>query len=250
MMKTVIQMARSAGVSARTLHYYDEIGLLNPDSFGRNGYRYYGDRSVLRLQQILFYRELGLPLDQIRTVLDQPDFDPLMALEKHRTELIGRKDRLNTLIKTIDQTIRHLKGEVNLGDDDYFTGFSEEQQREYSQEARQLYGTEIVDESERRWSSYSAAEKETIFKRGKEITLAIRDAMPAGYDSPVVQEKIDQWRKYIDVFYDCTLEIFRGLGQMYNNDPRFKAFYAKIDPALPAFLEKAMLYYCDQREKA
>ncbi|HEX7975780.1 MAG TPA: MerR family transcriptional regulator [Anaerolineales bacterium] len=95
---TVKQLSGLAGVSARTLHYYDEIGLLHPEQVGQNGYRYYGEGSLLRLQQILFYKELDLSLQEIREILDQPDFDLVRALESHRTALQRRQRRLDRLI--------------------------------------------------------------------------------------------------------------------------------------------------------
>ena len=111
---TVNQLARLAGVSRRTLHHYDAIGLLSPAAVGENGYRYYDKESALLLQQILFYRQLGFSLEQIKAPLHRPDFDQLSALEGHRRDLDRQVDRLNQLIHTVEQTIRHLKGEIDM----------------------------------------------------------------------------------------------------------------------------------------
>ena len=121
---TVKQLSRLAGVSVRTLHYYDEIGLLRPSRVGENGYRFYADLAVLRLQQILFYKELGLSLDEIGQVLEQPEFDVLRALEAHREALRQRLGRLRRLMETLDRTIAHLKGEKIMQTQDLFAGFS------------------------------------------------------------------------------------------------------------------------------
>ena len=130
-MYTVKQLSTLAGVTPRTLHHYDQINLLKPESVGENGYRYYGEKSVLRLQQILFYRELGFSLESIRDVLGKPEFQILDALEDHRESLQGRMRRLERLIQTVDKTIHHLKGEDFMSAKGLFEGFSEEQQEEY-----------------------------------------------------------------------------------------------------------------------
>ena len=132
---TVKQLAKLAGVTPRTLHYYDEIGLLHPATYGENGYRYYGDDALLRLQQILFFRELDFSLEQIKTIIDRPDFDLLHALESHRRGLQDRVSRLNCLIDTVDNTIKHIRGEIQMSEKDLYSGFDEEKQRQYAAEA-------------------------------------------------------------------------------------------------------------------
>jgi len=238
-------MAKMAGVTNRTLHYYDEIGLLRPASHGENGYRYYADDAVLRLQQILFYRELDFSLDQIKAILNRPDFDLLHALEGHRRALQERLERTNRLIDTVDKTILHFQGKIKMKDQDFYSGFDEEKQKEYEKQARERWGDANVDESAKRWSSYSREKKNAVLAEGREITLNIVANMEKGHDSPEVQHWIERWHQSInDNFYDCSLEIFEGLGKMYNEDPEFRAFYEKIHPGLAAFMEKAMTHYC------
>ena len=113
-MFTVKQLSRLAGVTPRTLHHYDAIGLLKPSAVGENGYRYYADESLLRLQQILFYRELDLPLEQIKQIMGRRDFDLLTALAGHRTELGKRIERLQRPVQTVDSTLEHLKGKKDM----------------------------------------------------------------------------------------------------------------------------------------
>jgi DNA-binding transcriptional MerR regulator len=127
---TVKQLASLAGVTNRTLHYYDHIGLLQPGAHGYNGYRYYGDEALLRLQQILFYRELGFSLEQIKGILEDPNFDLLQALQAHRLALLERIQQSNRLIETVDRTIKHIKGEIIMSKKDFYSGFDEEKQKE------------------------------------------------------------------------------------------------------------------------
>src|SRR5690348_1905115 len=133
-MYAVKQLSDLAGVSVRTLHYYDEIGLLKPSSVSENGYRSYDDLAVLRLQQILFYREMGLGLLQIRDIIDSPEFDLVASLRSHRAELQTRIERLQALMITVDSTIMHLVGEIDMSKKQLFAGFSEEKQKQYEQE--------------------------------------------------------------------------------------------------------------------
>ena len=138
-MYTVKQLSKLAGVTPRTLHHYDEIGLLKPSRVGENGYRYYGEESLLRLQQILFYRELGLPLEDIKKLMGRRDFDVVGALYGHKEALKNQVTRLNRLIHTVDNTINHLKGNIIMSEKGFFEGFSEEQQEQYAAEAEKLY---------------------------------------------------------------------------------------------------------------
>src|SRR5512138_552953 len=127
-MFTVKQLSELAGVTPRTLHHYDAIGLLKPSRVGENGYRYYGEEALLRLQQILFFREMDLGLLQIKEIVDSPDFDLVTALRSHRHALQEKVGRLQGLINTVDSTIIHLVGEVDMSKKQLFAGFSEEKQ--------------------------------------------------------------------------------------------------------------------------
>ncbi|NLG99707.1 MAG: MerR family transcriptional regulator [Chloroflexi bacterium] len=242
-MYTVKRLAKMAGVTPRTLHYYDEIGLLRPEKTGENGYRYYGEESVLRLQQILFYRELDFSLEQIKSVIDRPDFDLLRALEAHKSALRERVERLNCLINTIDNTIKHLRGEIKMNDLEFYKGFDEEQQKRRAKEAQERWGETAV-ESQKRWEAMTPAEKNNVLAQMNEITIGIASNMDKGPTSPEVQQWIDRWYKHINAsFYDCSLEIFESLGHMYNEDPAFRETYEKVRPGMAAFMEQAMTYY-------
>lgn len=243
---SIRQLARLARVSVRTLHYYDQIGLLKPPRKEENDYRLYNSASVIRLQQILFYKELGFALKDIKSILDQPGFDYLSALENHKQVLLARIDQTHRLIETVEKTMKHLKGQISMSNNEYFTGFSEEQQAKYEKEATEKWGPEIVRESNKKWASLSRQEKEKFFSNGERITLALRDSLDENLSSPRVQALVKEWQEYINFFYDCTPQILLGLGRMYTEDSRFRAFYEKVDPRLPDFFYKAIQVYCRQ----
>ncbi|MBI4732249.1 MAG: MerR family transcriptional regulator [Chloroflexi bacterium] len=240
---TVKQLSSLSGVTPRTLHHYDQIGLLKPETVGANGYRYYGDDSILHLQQILFYRELGLPLEDIKQIMGRRDFDVLEALESHRRALGKQAERINRLIQTVDDTILHLKGQKTMSKKQLFEAFSEEQQEEYAREAEQMYDAVIVRASQKKWKSYTAAEKQRIGEESNAAYQAIVDAIPFGPDSPQAQAGVDLWRKHMDHFWTPTSEQLLGLAELYNTDPRFKANFDKIHPRLAEFMLEAVKVY-------
>jgi len=246
---SVKQLAAMAGVSPRTLHYYDEIGLLRPARDPANGYRQYDRPAVLRLQQILFLRELGLSLEEIREVLDRPDFELVAALEQHRQALRARQRRLARLLQTVERTIEHLKGHTDMDSHDLFAGFSEEQEKRYTAEAREMWGdNEAMQQSQRRWASYTAADKQRIMDEGKAIYRAIVAAMPTGPASDETQACLARWHEHMRYFYEPTTEMLRGLGDLYNDHPEFAANFARMHPDLASFMREAIKVYCQTLE--
>ncbi len=248
-MFTVTQLSKLAGVTPRTLHHYDAIGLLKPSRVGENGYRYYGEESLLRLQQILFYRELGIPLEEIKKIMGRRDFDVLGALRSHKEALQKQAARLNRLIRTVDNTIDHLKGNNAMSNKAYFEGFSEEEQEKYAAEAEQLYDPETVRESNRKWKTYSAAKKEAILTEGNAIYTDMIAAMPKGAGSREVQNIVERWRKHMDYFWTPKLDQLLPLANGYNDDPRFKANFDKLHPQLAEFFREAVKVYVANRKK-
>ncbi len=244
---SIKQLSDLAGVSVRTLHFYDQIGLLIPQRKRENNYRIYTHDSLLRLQQILFYRELDFSLEQISEMLARPDFEMLAALEEHRHAIHGRLNRLNTLLETIDATISNLKGQKTMTQTQYFKGFSEEKQAEYEKEAAEKWDPDLVHESNRRWKNLKQVEKDNLMDNGEKIILALKDAMPKGASSTEAQQAVEDWKKHISFFYDCSDEMLLGLGRMYLDDPRFKEFYDRIDPNLAEFKFEAIKVYCAAR---
>ena len=242
-MYTVKQLSTLAGVTPRTLHHYDQIDLLKPETVGENGYRYYGETSLLRLQQILFYRELGFSLDSVRKMLSRPEFQILDALEVHRVSLQGRMRRLERLIQTVDKTIQHLKGESNMSPKGLFAGFSEEQQEEYARQAEKKYDPKTVRESNRKWKSYSAEKKQAILDEGKQVYVDLVAAMPKGAASPEAQACVERWRKHMDYFWTPNLDQLLGLASMYGQSPEFKANFDAMHPDLAEFMREAVTVY-------
>jgi DNA-binding transcriptional MerR regulator len=241
---TVKQLAELANVSVRTLHYYDEIDLLHPSWVGENGYRYYADEAVLRLQQLLFFRELDFSLDAVKAILDRPDFDVVAALHAHRNALRAKVGRLETLINTIDSTILHMTGEVSMSQKHLFAGFSDEDEARYAREARELYGAQGVDESYQRWNSYTPQQKDDIKVEGGAIYQDLAVAMDTGHASPEVQAVIARWHQHLRHFYEPSKERLLGLGQLYVEHPEFARNFRQIHPDLPEFMREAIAHYC------
>jgi MerR family transcriptional regulator, thiopeptide resistance regulator len=248
-MFTVKQLSKLAGVTPRTLHHYDDIGLLKPSRIGENGYRYYGEESLLKLQQILFYRELDMPLEEIKRIMGRRDFDLLGALQSHREALQKKAARLNQLLVTVDNTIQHLKGEKLMSQKGLFEGFSEEEQEKYAQEAEQMYDPETVRESNRKWKSYSASEKEAILAEGKAIYFDLAAVMSKGAASAEVQSVVARWHKHMQYFWSPNDEQLLGLADLYNTDPRFRDNYEKVAPNLSGFMREAVKAYVAGRKK-
>jgi DNA-binding transcriptional MerR regulator len=247
-MYTVSQLSNLTRITVRTLHYYDEIGLLAPTVVGENGYRYYGDEALLRLQQILFFREMGLGLLQIKAILDEPDFDRAGALKAHREALKAKIERLHTLMHTIDRTLEHLEEGTLMREDDMFAGFSEEQQRAYEEEAAQTWDPQLVHDSNRRWNNASKAQQQAMMAEGNAIyrdLAALSDRDPADAD---VQGVIARWHQSIRNFYEPSPEMLRGLSELYLEDARFTATFDRVQPGLAVFMQQAVAVYVDGLE--
>jgi DNA-binding transcriptional MerR regulator len=244
-MFTVKQLSTLAGVTPRTLHYYDQIDLLQPESVGENGYRYYGEASLLRLQQILFYRELGFSRESIREMLGRPDFQILDALEEHRESLRERMRRIERLVQTVDNTIQHLQGETEMSPKGLFAGFSEEEQEEYARQAEGMYDSETVRESNRKWKSYSEDKKQAILDEGRQVYQDMIETMPKGADSPEAQACVERWRNHMDYFWTPNLDQLLGLATMYGNSPDFKANFDAMHPNLVDFMREAVTVYVE-----
>ena len=247
-MLTVKQLSKLAGVTPRTLHHYDEIGLLKPSRVGDNGYRYYGEESVLRLQQILFYRELDIPLEDIKKIMGRRDFDVLGALQSHKDALKRQVIRLNNLIRTVDNTIDYVKGKTEMSNKQLFEAFSDEQQAEYEKEIMDTYDPATVKAAGKKWKEYTAADKERMGQEGNALYQDLVLAIPKGADSPEAQACVERWRRFIEYFWIPNDEQLAGLTNLYNEDPRFKANFDKIDVRLAGFLRDAINIYVENRK--
>ena len=242
---TVKQLAELAGVTRRTLHHYDDLGLLNALRDPENNYRFYTETELLRLQQIMFYRALGLDLREIARIIDQPEFSAIQALKSHRQALEKKHHALNQLIQTVDYTMSYLEGKEKMNEVKLFEGFDEKQQEIYAKEAAERWDPELVKQSQAKWKGSSKAEQEKIKAEGEAIYKEIAMLMERPVNDPLVQAQMHQWHQNLRFFYEPSIEILRGLGQMYVDDSRFKANFDKLDPGLANYLKEAIHVYCD-----
>lgn len=247
-MFTIKQLSSLAGITSRTLRHYDEIGLLKPSRIGENGYRYYGEEPLLRLQQILFYRELGLPLDEIRKIMARCDFDALAALENHKMELEKRIERLLCLVKTVDNTISYMKGQRNMSKKQLFAAFSDEEQENLAAEAEKIYDSETVRESNRQWKAYGQEKQQAILAEGNQVYQDMIAAMPQGAASAEAQAIVERWRAHTNYFWTPNLEQMLALANGYVEDPRFRANFDAMHPGLAEFIHEAARVYVEARK--
>jgi len=246
---TVKQLSGLSGVSVRTLHHYDEIGLLKPGARSEAGYRFYGREELLRLQQILFYRELEFPLRKIRELLDDPGFELLSSLEFHRGELRKRSKQLKRLLATIDKTIDELKNKTAmLTDKELYEGFPPGKGEEYREEAASRWGEDTIRDSEERLKKLGKEGFEKLKQEGDAITRRLAALMERDPADAEVQETIALHFRYTGNFFEVTPEAYRGLGKMYVEDERFKAFYEKYAAGLAEFICAGIEIFCDGRE--
>ena len=245
-MLTIKQISQLAHVTPRTLRYYNQIGLLLPDEVGDNGYRYYSDASLLKLQQILFYRELDMPLEQIKGIMGRENYNLQEALEDHKNQLRKRIDRLQKLISTVDQTLKYIKGEEKMNKNVLFDAFNDEEQEKMEKEAIQMYDPETVKESNRKWKNYTMAEKQKIGEEGNAVYQGFVDAMSKGPDSQEAQACVQRWRDHMNYFWTPNPDQLIGLAELYNDDPRFKMNFDKVHPDLAQFVREAVMIYVNK----
>lgn len=242
---TVKQLSKLAGVSVRTLHHYDHIGLLKPAYRSEKGYRYYEKKQLLILQQILFYKELDFPLSKIQEILSAPDFDLIKALESHRTELKKRSARLNKLSSTVEKTILELKNKKTmLSDDEIYEGFSKEEIKSMRHEVSERWGKEQLLETEERIKKLGKEGWHNLKKKGEEITRLLADLMELQPEHEKVQQAIQLHFRHMNNYYEVSKERYLGLGNMYVTDERFTAFYEKYRSGLAGFVNEAIKIFC------
>lgn len=240
---TVQQLATLAGVSVRTLHWYDAQGLLCPAHVTQAGYRLYGSREVDTLQDILFYRALGIPLKQIAALLHAPSYDRLEALQSHRHALEAQRDKLDTLLSTLNKTIQTQQGETEMTDKEKFEGFTkklvEENEAKYGKEIRARYGDDTVDASNAAMMHLTQEQYDAMQALAAEINTALEAAVqagetPQGAEGQRIATLHKQWLGYTWPKY--TPQAHAGLAQMYVADERFTAYYDTTVPGCAQFL--------------
>ncbi|MEH6990005.1 MerR family transcriptional regulator [Cytobacillus firmus] len=250
---TVQKLAQLAGVSSRTLRYYDEIGILKPARTNSSGYRIYGQQEVDRLQQILFYRELGVSLDQIKEIITAPAFDAADALKEHREKLLEKRKQLDLLITNVEKTIASAEGRTTMSNKEKFEGFKkkmiEDNEKQYGKEIREKYGEETVEKSNAKLMNMTQEEHEAVTKLAEEVNSTLAQAMETGNPAGELAQKAAGLHKQWITFYwsEYSKEAHAGLAEMYVADERFKAYYDKIQPGAAEFLRDAIKIYTGQQ---
>jgi DNA-binding transcriptional MerR regulator len=238
------RVAELAGVTVRTLHHYDEIGLLSPGERSPSGYRRYGEADLERLQQILYYRELGFPLEEIAAILDDPHADAAAHLRRQHRLLRERIRRLEAMVAAVEHAMEAQQMGIPLTPQERFEVFGDFDPDQYAEETEQRWGdTEAYRESQRRVQRYTRQDWLALKAEGEQTTAALAAALRAGTPAtdPAVLQLAEAHRQHITKwFYDCPYEVHRGLGDMYTADDRFRASYERIAPGLAEYLRDAI----------
>lgn len=250
---TVKQLAQLSGISSRTLRYYDQIGLLKPARINSSGYRIYGPKEVDLLQQILFYRELEVSLEEIIGIINQPTFDQMIALKNHYNQLKKKRAHLDQIIATVEMTIANKQGGIPMQDKDKFTGFKEklieENEQKYGKEIREKYGDDTVNASNIKLRGVSQEDYQAMTQLGEEILLLLEKAYatgdPASDMAKDLAEKHKAWLLYSWTSY--SEEAHAGLAEMYVSDERFTAYYDQRVKGGTKFLRDAILTYLGKK---
>jgi len=243
-------LTKMSGVSARTLRYYDEIGLLKPARVASTGYRIYGQEQVDALQQILFFRELDFSLEDIKKLLNASDFDRVGAFAHHLSALQEKRKQIDTLILNVTKSMSVMKGETMMSDKEKFEGFKQtlidENEKKYGAELRKKYGDEIVDASNNRLNGLTKEQYDESERLRLELEQTLKSAFDIGDPSgELAQKACDLHRRWLCFFYPSyTKEYHMGLGEMYVTDERFRANYDKLALGCTEFLRDAINIYC------
>ncbi|MEU2876703.1 MULTISPECIES: MerR family transcriptional regulator [unclassified Streptomyces] len=242
---SVGQVAGFAGVTVRTLHHYDEIGLLVPGGRSHAGHRRYDDADLERLQRILFYRELGFPLDEVAALLDDPDADPRAHLRRQYELLTARIDKLRKMAAAVEQAMEARRMGIDLTPEERFEVFGDKDPEQYAEEAEQRWGgTEAYAESQRRAARYTKEDwkriKAEVDGWGQRYAAVVAAGEPPAGEAAM--DLAEEHRRHIGTYYfACPYEMHRCLGEMYVADERFKAFYDSLRPGLAEHLKDAIL---------
>lgn len=251
---SIKKLASLAGVTTRTLRYYDEIGILKPARVNSSGYRIYGQHEVDRLQQIMLYREMGVALETIHEIITQKSFDEISALTKHMEKLLTQRQQLDQLIANVQKTIDYKEGRIHMSDNEKFEGFKrklvEDNEQKYGKEVRERYGENVVDKSNQKMLRMTKEEYEEFEQLGQEVLDTLQEALGTGNPAGTLAQKAaklhHKWLTY--TFPQYSKEAHAGLAQMYVDDERFTQYYDKVQPGMALFLRDAILIYTDMKQ--
>ncbi|MGW3358089.1 MerR family transcriptional regulator [Streptomyces bungoensis] len=247
---SVGQVAGFAGVTVRTLHHYDEIGLLVPGERTHSGHRRYGDADLDRLQRILFYRELGFPLDEVAVLLDDPDADPRAYLRRRHELLTARIEKLQRMAAAVEHAMEARRMGINLTPEERFEVFGDKDPDQYAEEAEQRWGgTEAYTESQRRAAGYTKEDWKRLQAEADDWSERYGALMAAG-EPPAGEAAMDlaeEHRQHVcRWFFEVPYEMHRCFAEMYVSDERFKAYYDGMRPGLAEHLRGAILANADR----
>lgn len=251
---TVQKLGQLAGISTRTLRYYDEINILKPARINSSGYRIYGQEQVDRLQQILFYRELGFSLDRIKEIVTSPSFDKEKALKEHREQLLAKQKQLDLLIANVDKTIALAEGRKTMSDKEKFEGFKqkiiENNEKKYGKEVRNKYGEDTVNKSNAKFNNMTQEEYDEVTNLEHQVKKTLAEALENGDPaSDIAQKAADLHRQWLTYFWsEYSKDAHAGLAQMYVDDERFKKHYDEHQPGSAEFLRDAIYIYTGSNE--
>ncbi|CEO26200.1 MerR family transcriptional regulator [Paraclostridium sordellii] len=250
-MYKVNEISKLTGVSIRMLHHYDKIGLLVPSEKTEKNYRLYSDEDIKKLYQILIFKELEFPLKEIKSILESSDFDRKEALKLQKDLMIKKKKRMDEIIQSISEVINNLEGDKKMSKKN-FNVFNyekvKEHQKKYEHETKAKYEkTNAYEECSKKTSNYSENDWKKICEEANCIYNELAKLMDRKPEDKEVQDLVEKWRNHItDNYYECTIDIFRGLGIMYVADNRFKKNIDKTKDGLAEFLSEAIKIYCDK----
>lgn len=237
------EVAKLTGVTVRTLQYYDEIDLLKPSEVTEAGYRLYDENVLVKLQQILFFKELDFSLVQIKDIMTNPAFDKEEALKNQKELFIKKRERIDKIIALIDNTI---EGRGNMSFKEFDMTDIEKMKKKYAQEVKDRWGnTDAYIESEKKSKNYGKDQWQEINQESEDILKAFAENMDKDPGCKEVQKLVKQWQDFITArFYNCTNEILQGLGLMYVEDERFKKNIDRNGDGTAEFISKAIAIYC------
>ena len=238
------EVVKLTGVSARTLQYYDEIGLLIPEKLN-NGYRDYSDENLDKLQKILFYRFLKFKLNDIKELLDG-DIDSLTILEQQRELILKEKEKFKIILHNIEKTIKTYKGEHKMTMEEKFNGFKKEDLNKYENQAIEKYGQETIEESKKRQSG----KEDIVAEKFNSVFRSMAEYKKDGYsiEEKEVQSKIEDLYNYMNEYaFDCSVEVFSYIGKGYSQNPEFKSNIDKFGEGVAEYTSKAIEVYCNSR---
>ena len=246
---TINDMAKMAGISTRTLRYYDEIGLLKPRRISSNGYRIYGKDEINKLQQILFYREFDMKLLKILEILTDKDYDRERILRDHRRNLMEKRKQIDLFIRNLDESIDEMEGRVKMKDKDKFQGFKEklvrDNEEKYGKEIREKYGDQVIEDSNKKMMGQTKEQFEQGEELGGEILVKLYQAMDKGDpSSKEAQEVARLHHEWLMLYWPAySKEAHMGLAMMYVEDEGFRDFYDQGKEGAADFLRRIIEVY-------